>query len=63
MQLPPVGRQFRFCFETNAWASAVEAVVVLKQVFRQQGDPRLVQLLSEARVGRLSSQSVQILQV
>jgi ATP-dependent DNA helicase PIF1 len=58
-QLPPVGKS-QFCFEATSWSSCVDVVVVLKQIFRQS-DAAFVRLLSEARIGQLSSASVALL--
>lgn len=39
----------------------IKCSVLLKQVFRQQGDTTLMNILDEARIGELSQQSVEVL--
>jgi ATP-dependent DNA helicase PIF1 len=60
-QLPPVGQSVRFCFEAHCWSRCVDLIVVLKRVFRQAGDQTFVNILGEARCGRLSQQSIALL--
>lgn len=61
-QLPPVelGKD-GFAFEAKCWSEVITCSVLLKQVFRQQGDVTLMNILDEARVGELSIQSAEIL--
>ncbi|KAL3757376.1 hypothetical protein ACHAWU_008537 [Discostella pseudostelligera] len=61
-QLPPVelGKD-GFAFEAKCWSEVITCSVLLKQVFRQQGDVTLMNILDEARVGELSAQSAEIL--
>jgi len=67
-QLPPVGNMddpdtSKFCFESPEWFSVfpLKNHIELKTVFRQV-DPVYVQILSEIRIGKISNESVQILQ-
>jgi ATP-dependent DNA helicase PIF1 len=58
-QLPPVnarrdggdGGDAIFCFQTDSWKHAVDAVVELTSSFRQAGDRSFEELLRRARVG------------
>lgn len=76
MQLPPVNRSGSnardidgqrvgvptvFCFEARAW-SAMSRTFQLTQVFRQREDHAFCQILEEARFGRLSEQSLRLLE-
>lgn len=61
-QLPPVELSKEgFAFEAKCWSEVITCSVLLKQVFRQQGDVTLMNILDEARVGELSSQSAEVL--
>lgn len=59
-QLPPVSRQrqhAKLCFESSAWGQGIDAVVVLKEVFRQrQGE--FVEILNAFRTGNPSREMV-----
>ncbi len=63
-QLPPVSKDFttgsRFAFESPAWAAAKLTPVLLSRIERQT-DQAFQKLLNEARVGRLSEESIQTL--
>lgn len=50
-----------FAFESKCWSEVIQCSVLLKQVFRQRGDTKLMNILDEARVGELSSKSVEAL--
>ena len=50
-----------FAFETNCWGEAIQCSVLLQQVFRQQGDTVLMNILDEACIGEVSSKSVETL--
>lgn len=61
-QLPPVTKAARpedikFVFECDAWRSIVQETVELVQILRQR-DPVFQQLLNEARMGALSTESI-----
>ncbi len=59
-QLPPVSKDFaagRFAFESPAWAAAKLTPVLLSRIERQT-DQAFQKLLNEARVGRLSEESI-----
>ena len=61
-QLPPVElSKDGFAFEAKCWSEVITCSVLLKQVFRQQGDVTLMNILDEARVGELSAQSAEVL--
>jgi ATP-dependent DNA helicase PIF1 len=62
-QLPPVNKDIKdtmFVFESPEWKQIVPYRIELKQIVRQK-DPVFQQILKEARYGRLSKQSLQIL--
>jgi len=64
-QLPPVNRENPtgtfFVFESSTWKDLIKEAVVLRTVHRQS-DPVFLKILDEARDGRLSRESVQILE-
>jgi len=60
-QLPPINLKSGFAFEAACWPKVIKCTVLLQQVFRQGGDPKLMDILNEARIGELSSSSVEIL--
>ncbi len=62
-QLPPVSRNedLHFVFESAVWRELVDETVELWQIQRQS-DPVFQQLLNEARMGRLSAESIGILE-
>lgn len=60
-QLPPVNLKTGFAFEATCWNNIIKCYVLLEQVFRQGADPKLRDILNEARVGELSQASIQIL--
>lgn len=64
-QLPPVvkgvsGEQV-FVFESPTWRTVIDETVELVQILRQR-DPVFQQLLSEARMGRLTPESIKVLE-
>jgi ATP-dependent DNA helicase PIF1 len=67
-QLPPVVRGVsgettvpRFCFELPLWRELITDTIYLRQIQRQR-DPTFQSLLSDARMGALSAESVGILE-
>jgi len=64
-QLPPVsksrGSAIGFAFQAKCWIKVIKVHVLLEEVFRQGGDPKLVEILNEARTGELSKENVDIL--
>ena len=61
-QLPPVElSKDGFAFESKCWSEVIRCSVLLTQVFRQQGDTTLMEILDEARIGELSSKSSEAL--
>jgi ATP-dependent DNA helicase PIF1 len=63
LQLPPVtkGEEVRFAFESPLWSSLFHTSVELTEIHRQK-DPVFQQILREARIGKLSADSISILQ-
>lgn len=63
-QLPPINKESSpqtFVFESPMWKEVVETVIQLQKIQRQC-DPVFHAILSEARVGKLGKQSMEILQ-
>ena len=64
-QLPPVNRdsenEQHFVFEAQTWKKIIQDSVVLRKVHRQS-DPAFLKILNEARAGRLTEESVAILE-
>ena len=64
-QLPPINkdseREHHFVFEAAAWKRCIQDSVVLRTVHRQS-DPVFLKILDEARAGRLTDESVAILE-
>eukprot|EP00569_Conticribra_weissflogii_P020583 CAMPEP_0171426446 /NCGR_PEP_ID=MMETSP0881-20121228/3966_1 /TAXON_ID=67004 /ORGANISM="Thalassiosira weissflogii, Strain CCMP1336" /LENGTH=741 /DNA_ID=CAMNT_0011945929 /DNA_START=57 /DNA_END=2282 /DNA_ORIENTATION=+ len=61
-QLPPVElKNDGFAFMAKCWSDVIKCSVLLRQVFRQQGDATLMKILDEARIGELTSHSVDVL--
>jgi len=58
-QLPPV-KQLTFAFESERWSTIVPTVIELSTILRQK-DPVFQKVLTEARSGRLSPESVALL--
>jgi len=48
-QLPPVSLLSGFAFEAKCWNENIKKSVLLTHVYRQGGDPQLIDVLSEAR--------------
>lgn len=62
-QLPPVNKEVapqKFVFESPMWKEAVHKIIPLTKIQRQS-DPVFHEILSEARVGKLSPKSMEIL--
>ncbi|GAV29131.1 hypothetical protein PMKS-002611 [Pichia membranifaciens] len=55
-QLPPVSKNSHstFAFESKFWKANIHVQVVLKKVFRQEGDKQFLQMLQEVRDGEVS---------
>lgn len=65
-QLPPVvtgkdDQENRFVFEADVWKTVILDYVILKTVHRQS-DPVFLKILEEARQGKLSQESIAILE-
>lgn len=64
-QLPPVvkqetdannrniTKQVVFAFESRIWKQGIQMSIVLQKVFRQQGDLKFIDMLNEARLGKM----------
>lgn len=60
-QLPPVDKGTpKFIFESNLWSKIAFKIVYLTQVIRQK-EPVFHKILAEARIGSLSTESLEIL--
>lgn len=59
-QLPPVGEDNRFCFESPRWPIVIQNKIELEEVMRQK-DPIFTKVLSEVRIGKLSDESITII--
>jgi len=62
-QLPPVakfGEDNRFCFESEKWNLCIKDTITLTEVMRQK-DPVFQKVLSDVRVGRLSPETIEII--
>lgn len=68
-QLPPVSKnksvdgtekereEAVFAFESRAWLDTIETTLVLKEVFRQRGDQKFIDMLNEMRSGHVSNEN------
>jgi ATP-dependent DNA helicase PIF1 len=59
-QIPPVNGQY--CFKSPEWTRANLQKIILTENRRQQNDMELQQILGEARMGRISPESVEKLE-
>jgi len=63
-QLPPVNKeninQMAFAFESPIWKAVVQRTIELKTIMRQENQA-FQKILNEARIGKLSEESVQVL--
>lgn len=59
LQLPPINDEF-YVFETPSWRDTNSEIFSLEKIYRQD-DPQFVQVLTEARYGKLSDASKKIL--
>ena len=57
-QLPPI--QTKFVFESKAWDTCIETIVVLDTIYRQK-DPVFQKILNEIRIGNVSDETDAIL--
>lgn len=46
-----------FAFESGAWKESISSTIILKEVFRQKGDQKFINMLNELRDGRVSSET------
>lgn len=56
LQLPPVGDDEPFCFESEAWHQANFENVKLEKVFRQEKDTRFIDFLTKMRTQKLEKE-------
>lgn len=68
-QLPPVvnrllpdgsenpDAEVKFAFEANSWGEALEKTIVLREVFRQKGDQKFIDMLNQMREGQISDEA------
>jgi ATP-dependent DNA helicase PIF1 len=61
LQLPVVGDENRFCFESDAWGKCVEHTVELTENMRQ-ADSEFQQILSDLRYGKLTKKAKKLLE-
>ena len=54
LQLPPVGDNVKFCFESKLWKRAIKATFNLTKIFRQSNDSEFANILNEIRMGNCS---------
>ena len=65
-QLPPVGNEddedsCAFCFESDGWNSAIDEMIELKTIFRQD-DVDYKKILNYIRVGKITKSCIKLLQ-
>ena len=61
-QLPPVNLdKNQFSFEAKCWHKAIDASIILRQIFRQNEDTTFMAILNQARIGELSERSIKTL--
>ena len=56
LQLPPVGDQEQYCFETEAWQSSKFETIKLSKIFRQEKDTGFIDFLTNMRQGLLKDE-------
>ncbi|GEQ70582.1 hypothetical protein JCM33374_g4260 [Metschnikowia sp. JCM 33374] len=61
-QLPPVDPEGKgqYCFHSPSWKSAMKHTIVLRKVFRQEGDNELIDMLNALREGVFSEESLRL---
>lgn len=59
-QLPPIGTNERYCFESEVWKQAITKTFALKQIVRQS-DPALQAVLNEVREGKITMAGKELL--
>ena len=47
-----------FSFESDAWYEVIEQTLMLKEVFRQKGDQKFIDMLNEMRTGAVSNETI-----
>ena len=61
LQLEPIGSD-KFCFETNIWKTYIADTVVYMDKILRQSDPIFQNMLSEIRVGNVTTKTKQLLE-
>jgi ATP-dependent DNA helicase PIF1 len=61
-QLPPIGNEARFCFESERWASVFPTTVRLTTMHRQKDHLEFASVLNEIREGRVTAPSKLLLE-
>ena len=63
LQLSPIGtgKSGQFCFESDIWKQYIKNIILLRTNFRQSSDPVFQSILSNARIGQLTSYDKQLL--
>ncbi|RCK62778.1 ATP-dependent DNA helicase RRM3 [Candida viswanathii] len=61
-QLPPVAKdgRLKFIFQSEAWKKVIQETVLLKSVYRQAGDPLLIEALNRLRDGTFDSETISL---
>lgn len=61
-QLPPVDKEGKsqYCFDSPSWKTAMKHTMVLKKVFRQEGDNQLIDMLNSLREGTFSQELLRL---
>jgi ATP-dependent exoDNAse (exonuclease V) alpha subunit len=60
LQLPPVGDEELFCFESQAWKDAKFEGVHLDKIFRQEKDTQFIDFLTRMREGKLNKEDFKV---
>jgi len=60
-QLPPIGQDVQFCFESTKWKECFEHQIVLNTIFRQN-DNVFKSVLNQIREGHLNKEGYELLQ-
>jgi ATP-dependent DNA helicase PIF1 len=60
LQLPPIDKKDRFCFESSKWKEVITNTFDLKMTFRQQ-DSKFAEILNQIRFGNVTDEIKEIL--
>ncbi|CUM54033.1 unnamed protein product [Debaryomyces tyrocola] len=47
-----------FAFESQAWKDTIKCTIILKEVFRQKGDQRFIDMLNDMRNGKVNNETI-----